>query len=165
MENQVMNIGVATAFTLLPETKEQQNVFLEILIAEVLDGNIDPLRAEAIIANFESVCKKYRADQRIKDAVLNEAQKYHKDELQNLYNAKFTIKEVGTKYDYQGCGHLKYNALCEYINSLSESKKEMEKELKLHTKNWVFTDIDTGETYEVFPPAKSSKTAVVVEIQ
>ena len=149
---------------LFPETKAQQTDFVEKLIYEVTEGDADPLRAEAIIVNLESVCKKYRADSRVKEAVLKEAERYHKAELQNIYNAKFTIKEVGVKYDFSECGHGKYNDLCAHINSLLEIKKELETEMKLHTKNWVFTDIDTGETYEVCPPSKTSTTAVAVEI-
>jgi len=164
MENQLMNIGVSGVLSLMPETKEQQNVFVEKLVADVTDGNIDPLKAEVIVCNLESVCKKYRADQRVKDAVMREAEKYHKDELQNLYNAKFQIKEVGTKYDYTGCGHPKYNTLCAQIEILQSQKKEIETELKLKSKMWVFVDAETGEVAEVFPPAKTSTTQVVVEI-
>jgi len=157
-------ITITGTLSLLPETKAQQATFVEKLINEVLEGNVNPLKAEAMMVNLESICKKYRADKQIKSAVLNEVEKYHKDELQNLHNAKFTIKEVGVKYDYSLCGHPAYNAICNDIDSLLETKKQLEAEMKLKTKNWIFVDSETGETAEIYPPAKTSTTAVAVEI-
>ena len=156
--------SISGTMALFPETKEQQNDFVEKLIGEVTSGNFNPLQAEARIVNLESVCKKYRADKRIKEAVLNEAEKYHKDELQSLYNAKFQIKEVGVKYDFSECGYLRYNELCRHINSLLEDKKELESEMKAKKESWIYVDKITGETYEVFPPTKTSTTSVTVEI-
>jgi len=163
MENLLPTTAAAT-LTLFPETKEQQKTFVENLINEVLEGNTDPLKAEAQITNIESVCKAYRADKRIKEAVLNEAERYSRKELENLFNAKFQIKEVGVKYDYSECGLKKYNDLCHEIETLNEIKKSFENIMKMHYNTWIFTDPETGECYEVEPPSRTSTTQVVTEI-
>lgn len=155
---------ISSVLTLFPETKSQQKSFVDRLVETVLDGDVDPLRVEAQMCNIEQVVKTYRKDERVKGILLQEAERYHKDELNNLYNSKFEIKEVGVKYDYSVCGHPLWDALEEEIKQLTERKKNLEKELQLKRESFIYTDIETAEQTEVFPPERTSTTSVVVTI-
>jgi len=154
---------VQSVLTLFPETKEQQDKFVDLLVSQIENGEVDPLKAEAQIVNIEQIVKKYRANKTVQDACLNEAEKYGAKQF-TLHNAKYSIKEVGVKYDYSDCNHPVYNDLCDKIKELEEQKKNIESQLKSFSKMWIYTDSDTGEVVEVYPPAKSSLTRVVVEI-
>lgn len=155
---------ISSVLTLFPETKSQQKSFVDRLVETVLEGDVDPLRVEAQMCNIEQIVKTYRKDERVKDILLQEAERYHKDELSNLYNSKFEIKEVGVKYDYSVCGHPEWEKLNEAINELTERKKNLEKELQLKRESFIYTDIETAEQTEVFPPERSSTTSVVVTV-
>ena len=93
-----------------------------------------------------------------KSAVMSEAEKYHKQELQNLYNSKIEIKETGTKYDYAGAGCEEYDVLMAQKKELDERVKQLENDMKAGRINQV-----TGEI--VIPKAtKTSTTAIFVTI-
>jgi len=147
-----------------PETKAQQASFVGYLKNAVLNGNINPLKAEAIICNLESVCKQYRADKEVKEALLNEARKYGEKSF-DMYNANFQIKDVGVKYDYSVCGHPDYDTTCAEIDILTARKKDFENQLKAHSEKWVYTSLETGETCEVYPPVRIGAESVVVTIK
>lgn len=158
------NITVPGMISLFPSSKTEQAEFVRQLVDNVLSGNIDPLKAEIQICNIEQVCKAYRANDDIQDAVLTEAEKYGAKTF-DLHGANIQIKEVGVKYDYSLTFHHQYNDICEKIEELAKEKKQIEEIMKLHKEAWVYTDINTGESYEVLPAVKTSTTRAVITIK
>lgn len=154
---------VNSVITLFPTTKTQQKTFVEQLINNVLDGEINPLTAEIQMKNIEDVVKAYRGNEEIKEAVLKEAEKYGAKSF-DTHGASVQIKEVGTKYNYLEVGHLEYNSICACIDDLTAKKKAIEKIMQANTENWLYTDTKTGETYEVQPLSKQSTTQAVITI-
>ena len=69
-----MSNELVSALSLMPETKSQQDVFVDKLVESVKQGAISPLKAEAIIANLEQVAKAYRANNEVKDMLLQAVQ-------------------------------------------------------------------------------------------
>ena len=57
------------------------------------------------------------------------------------------------------------NDIVEQINDLTEQKKELENEMRIHKSTYVYTDLNTGESYEVNPPFRTASTQVVVTIK
>ena len=155
---------INSVITLFPETKSQQKSFVEQLVENVLSGEINPLKAEIQMCNIEQVVKSYRKDERVKEVVLEEAEKYSKKTF-DFENANVQIKEVGVKYNFDEVGFKKYNEICDEIRKLTEAKKLLESEMKLKKEVWIYTDPETGETYEVNPVAKSSTTQAVITIK
>ena len=160
----MQNNEVSGLISNFPSTKKEQEMFVQELINDTLDGNCDILHREAQMCNIEQVVKAYRKNDEIKEAVLNAAEK-HGAKTFDYAGAQIQIKEVGVKYNYSDLGHLKYNQICSDIAKLTEQKKELENILKAHLTSWVETDIDTGETYEVLPAIKSSTTSAVFTIK
>lgn len=144
---------------LFPETKKQQDSFVERLVGQVLGGNADPLEVEVLMCRMEQVIKKYRNDKRVQEAVLNEAEKYGQKTF-GFRNAKVTIKETGVKYDY--------SASCDWQQAKAEADKAadtlkaIEDDLKKAREIHPYLDRISGELITCIP--KSSTTRAVIEI-
>lgn len=160
----MQNNEVSGLISNFPSTKKEQEIFVQELINDTLDGNCDILHREAQMCNIEQVVKAYRKNDEIKEAVLNAAEK-HGAKSFDYAGANIQIKEVGVKYNYSELGHRRYDEICAKIEQLAEAKKELETILKAHSTVWVETDLDTGETYEVLPAVKSSTTTAVFTIK
>jgi riboflavin synthase alpha subunit len=156
------------ALTLLngqfPTTKTEQKELVSAMVAAIESGELDVLRIEATMKSMEDVIKDYRKNDRVREILLDEVAKYPKG-IAEVYNATFTTKETGVKYDYSGSGHKLYNEIVEQINDLTEQKKELENEMRIHKSTYVYTDIETGESYEVNPPFRTASQQVVVTIK
>lgn len=157
-----------TALTLLngqfPTTKNEQKELVSAMVVAIESGELDVLKIEATMKSMEDVIKDYRKNERVREILLDEVAKYPKG-IAEVYNATFQTKETGVKYDYSGSGHLRYNEIVEQINDLTEQKKKLENEMRIHKSPYVYTDIDTGESYEVNPPFRTASTQVVVTLK
>lgn len=157
-----------TALTLLngqfPTTKTEQKELVSAMVAAIESGELDVLKIEATMKSMEDVIKDYRKNERVREILLDEVAKYPRG-IAEVYNATFTTKETGVKYDYSGSGHKLYNDIVERIAFLTEEKKELENEMRIHKSTYVYTDLNTGESYEVNPPFRTASTQVVVTLK
>ncbi|NDV46285.1 hypothetical protein D0T49_04435 [Paludibacter sp. 221] len=144
---------------LFPETKEQQDHFVSLLVNQVLNGEINPLDVEIQMAQIEQVVKKFRSNEDVQRLVLQEAEKYNQKTFEHN-NAKISIKEVGTKYNYAASED--WNIANEKANEAIELRKAIEKRLQTASKNAPYTDITSGE--EITAIGKSSTTRAIIEI-
>ena len=147
-----------------PTSKTEQKEMVAQMVEALKTGNENPLRIEAAMANIEAVVKEYRGNKEVKEILLDEVRKYPKS-IAEIYNATFQEKEVGVKYDFSECGHVRYNELVEQIASLTEQKKQLEAEIRAHKDMFIYTDLETGESYEVNPPKRTASCQVVVTIK
>lgn len=147
-----------------PTSKTEQKEMVDIMVEALKTGNENPLRIEAAMANIEAVVKEYRGNKEVKEILLDEVRKYPKS-IAEIYNATFQEKEVGVKYDFSDCGHVRYNELVEQIAALTEQKKQLEAEIRAHKDMFIYTDLETGESYEVNPPKRTASSQVVVTIK
>ena len=135
-----MNELVST-LALMPETKREQEVFVDKLVESVKQGAISPLKAEAIICNLEQVSKAYRANPDVKDMLLQAVQ--FKGGKCEDFNAKFQVAEAGVVYDYENSKA--WRDLTVEIEKLNEKRKTIEATLKLATTEVPFVDPTNGE--------------------
>ena len=157
-----MTVNSVTA--LFPETKSEIKSFAEKMIASVLDGYNDPLKVKVQLAAMKKTIEEIESREEFKTAVMNEAEKFHKQELANIHNAKIEIKETGVKYDYLACGMPEYEALISEIATLTERKKALETRLKTITKEEEHISPLTGEIVTLVPAVKTSTTSIVITI-
>ena len=136
-----MSNELVSALSLMPETKSQQDVFVGKLIESVKCGVISPLKAEAIIANLEQVSKAYRANNEVKDMLLQAVQ-FRGGKCED-FNAKFQVSEAGVVYDYENSKT--WRDLTIEIENLNEKRKTIEAALKLATPEVPFVDPTNGE--------------------
>jgi hypothetical protein len=147
-----------------PTSKTEQKEMVDLMVESLKSGNENPLRIEAAMTNIEAVVKEYRGNKEVKEILLDEVRKYPKS-IAEIYNATFQEKEVGVKYDFSECGHIRYNELVEQIAALTEQKKQLEAEIRAHKDMFIYTDLETGESYEVNPPKRTASCQVVVTIK
>ena len=136
-----MRNELVSTLALMPETKSQQEVFVGKLIESVKQGAISPLKAEAIICNLEQVSKAYRANNEVKDMLLQAVQ-FRGGKCED-FNAKFQVAEAGVVYDYENSKT--WRDLTIQIEALNEKRKTIESTLKLATPEVPFVDPTNGE--------------------
>ena len=136
-----MSNELVSALSLMPETKSQQDIFVDKLVESVKQGAISPLKAEAIIANLEQVAKAYRANNEVKDMLLQAVQ-FRGGKCED-FNAKFQVAEAGVVYDYENSKT--WRDLTIEIEALNEKRKTIEAALKLATPEVPFVDPTNSE--------------------
>ncbi|MBQ2188943.1 MAG: hypothetical protein II401_10375 [Bacteroidales bacterium] len=148
----------------LPSTKTEQKSFIAQLVDAALKGEVDLLKVHAQMENLKAVIEGYLKDPKVKELEIDEVRKYEND-IAEVHNAKFEIASVGVKYDYTLCGHKAYNRIQQQIADLQAKAKQMEEVMKLNKEMWVYTDTETGETYEVYPPTKTGSLSVKITVK
>ena len=159
-----MNTALKLLNGQFPTTKTEQKELVSAMVSAVESGELDVLKIEATMKSMEDVIKDYRKNERVREILLDEVAKYPKG-IAEVHNATFQTKETGVKYDYSSSGHKLYNEIVEQINNLTEQKKELENEMRIHKSTYVYTDLNTGESYEVNPPFRTASTQVVVTLK
>ncbi len=145
-------------FSKLPETKEQVSSYAKLLRESVLNGEVEPLKFMAQVSAFELMLKQLKNDHLIKDCALEEAEKHGAKSFE-LGNAKYQIKEVGTKYDFTGCQDTEWETYQSNESDAKLKRTEREKLLKSLTPNMELFNSD-GVQLEL--PKKTSTTQVVI---
>lgn len=168
----------ATSIIALFDTnKEQRRSFITNLIEDLDNGKVDPLKIhyqvkciEKIIDELTNTDEKKNKDgfgiaKRYKALVLDAAEKFGSKEFE-FCNSKIKIGEVGSKYDYSQCGDVE---LADWNIKAAEIKAKIDARQKLlqsvPQKGMMITNEETGETFNVFPPSKSSTTSVIVTLK
>ena len=136
-----MSNELVSTLALMPETKREQDIFVDKLVESVKQGAISPLKAEAIICNLEQVSKAYRANPEVKEMLLQAVQ--FKGGKCEDFNAKFQLSEAGVVYDYENSKT--WRDLTIEIEKLNEKRKTIEAALKLATTEVPFVDPTNGE--------------------
>ena len=145
----------------LPETKDDIAVQFAVIKEKVMNNEVDVLDFSAQISALESLFSMLKDDKTIKSKILSESEKYGSKSF-TKGNAMFTIKEVGTKYDYSVCSDSEYDDLTIKITELTEKRKKREAFLKAITPE---TEIYGSDGIRITPPAKSSTTTVQITLK
>ncbi len=147
----------------MPETKKQVQTFVLSIKDEILNSGSDALRILKQLKMVEKTLAEVLSDDEINKHLVNQAENnYNSDELENLFGAKFQIREVGVKYDYSKCDDLT-------LDQLEKQKKELDKKIKerqglLKSIKPLTTVFDESTGVELKAPSKSSKTKLVVTL-
>lgn len=159
---QLTNIEKISLFTTTKQ--ERESIALEI-IDNLQQGQTSPLLVHLHIKNMEDMVKAITSNTIYKKLVVEEAEKQDGKSFQ-FHNAKFEVKETGVKYDYSKCEDIVYNRMLQESEELAAKIKAREAMLKsVSPKGMIVTDEETGETFTVYPPAKSSTTNVAVTLK
>ena len=157
-------LTVQSILSLFQTDKAQRATFVSDIIARLEEGNAKPLEVHLQAKAMIEIAEALIADNTYRDILLEEATKYGK--AFDYQNAKFSIREVGTKYDYSQCGDLMLAELQERSERAAKALKERQDFLKVvPTSGVLFTDEITGETYKIYPPSKTSTTSVAVTLK
>ena len=175
MQNETKELSTTNILSLFETNKAQRIKFCEDLINKMGDGEVNPLQIHAQIKSIEDLLTTLTSTDKSKNKntdialtyksmLMNAAEKYGKSF--QLFNATYTIKEVGAKCNYDNCGDLELNELmaqAEVLKAKIESRQETLKHLPLS--GMLTTDEKTGDTYKIYPPSKKSTTSVSVSLR
>jgi hypothetical protein len=104
-------------------------------------------------------------DRELLDYARGEVAKYGKNGYTAPNSVKYVNQETGTKYNFEQCND---QVLVELYSELVDIKtriKEREDFLKaIPAKGTDILDPDTGEVTTLYPPAKSSKSSIVITL-
>ena len=159
MNNEISKIG------LIETSKADRKEFVSNLVAKVINEELDGLEVHTKLKNLEGIIKAVNESKEYKEAILDAAYK-HGEKGFELHNAAFRTGEVGVKYDFSKCGDPALVALIAQLEEIKEAVKKQETFLKtVPSEGLELLDKETGEAYTVYPPSKSSTTALIVTLK
>ena len=159
------------SLSLFETSKAERLTFAQGIIQSVIDGKIDPLKAHLQIKCFADLVamltetdpkKNKMADHAkvLRGIVVDAAAKIGKTFTH--HNAKFDLKEVGTKYDYTVCDDVEWNNMNAEMLVLKEKMTTREKFLQQVPEGGI-ADPNNGNL--IYRAAKSSTTTVQVTLK
>ena len=175
MQNETTELSTTNILSLFETNKAQRIKFCEDLINKMGDGEVNPLQIHAQIKSIEDLLTTLTSTDKSKNKntdialtyksmLMNAAEKYGKSF--QLFNATYTLKEVGTSYNFDNCNDPELVELLQQSESIKEKLKTRQEFLKkVPISGMAIIDEPTGETYKVYPPSKSSTTAVSVSLR
>lgn len=156
------NLTTTGILSIFDTTKEQRASFAIDLVNRVKEGEISALKAHLQVKAMEDIIDEVKANTEYKACLLDEANKYGKT-FEHL-NGKFSVKEVGTKYDYSVCNDAEINDILQQQAEIAEKVKARQKFLQtVPTKGMEIRLED--ELVTIYPPSKSSTTSVTVSLK
>jgi len=158
-----MDVLTTTSILSLFQTdKAQRFSFVRDVINRILVGDADPIKVHLQVKAMEEIIKEITSDPQYRDALLDESQKQGK--TFERYNGKFSIKEVGVKYDYLMCGDPDMDELLLKKAELDSKIKARETFLKTVPQSGLDVVTEHGELVKIYPPIKTSTTTVTVSL-
>lgn len=158
-------LTTTSILSLFQTDKSQRESFASDIVQRIDNGEVDPLIVHLQLKCMEDIIKVINSNSSYKNAILEASQQQGQKTFQ-FHNSKFEIKEVGVKYDFSKCEDIVLAKLHKQLEDLSAEVKARETMLKtVSEKGMIVTDPETGETFTVYPPAKSSTTSVAVTLK
>jgi hypothetical protein len=144
-------------------TKKEIAELSENAIQAVLDeGNV--IQVAEALSSMDEFTKQVRGDARFTEYVREELAK-SSGKLQTASGAKIEAAEVGTTYDFTNCGDpvlIELEARAKAAKEELDARKDFLKTVS--PKGMIVTDPESGETFTVYPPAKSSKSSYKISL-
>jgi hypothetical protein len=171
MQNE--QLTTTSILSLFETTKEQRQTFCADIVERLIEGETDPLKVHLQIKAMEEVIKSltdssektnknFALAMTYKNLLLAAAEKHGKKF--QLHNAEFSIKEVGTVYNWINCADPELAEMLAKQDELKEKIKAKQEFLKTVPVSGL--DILIGdELVKVYPPAKTSTTSVAVSLK
>jgi uncharacterized protein YpbB len=157
-----METAVSTLST-FNTSKDGIKRYVDQVVSEIKAGVMNPLLAKIYIKSMQKSLEDI--EKQIFDDVMNEAYKYTEKNIE-YKGAIISKEELGTKYDFGNCNDVVWNNLNKQIIEMTEKRKEREAMLKaVKQEGMTLVDEQTGETWKINPPIKTSTTGIKVTIK
>ena len=156
-------LTTTSIISLFHTNKEERASFVNDVISKLESGEADPIKVHLQIKCMESIVKDLNDNKDYRLMLLSAAEKNGKKFT--AYNSEFSIKEVGTKYDYSNTGDIEYSDLEKQSAEFSEKLKSRQKFLQTIPVAGMDIITSEGEAIHIYPPSKSSTTAVAVTLK
>ena len=148
-----------STINLMPSTNNEVDKMFTLIKQEILSGKENPLKLEVQLKAMETLIKKLRSDNEVKDQMINEGMKYPEKSFE-IFGAKFSKTTVGVKYDFDVCQDSEWQDIKEHAENYKAKLKEREDFLK--TLKQPVVNPDTGEM--IYPANKTGKESISVKL-
>ena len=164
MQNETTELTTTNILSLFNTNKAQRATFVEDVIAKIEAEEVEPLKIHTYLKSVEDISSQLFENKKYREWLLNAAEKHGKKF--QYQNADFSIKEVGTSYNYDKCNDPELIELLQQSEAIKKKLKTRQDFLqKVPLSGMAIINEETGETYKVYPPSKSSTTAVAVSLR
>ena len=144
-----------------PKNKFDQQMLANDIILPVIEGEVNPIETYIKARSMLEALKIVTDDDRIKDLVITEVEKYGNKAEYN--SANLQVKDVGVKYDYSVCNDQIYTDLLYMLNDIKEQIKIREKFLsKIPLEGTTIVYEQTGEVRTIYPPIKQGSQGITI---
>ena len=144
-----------------PKSKFDQQMLANDIILHVIEGEDNPIETYIKARSMLEALKIVTDDDRIKDLVITEVEKYGNKAEYN--SANLQVKDVGVKYDYSVCNDQIYTDLLYMLNDIKEQIKIREKFLsKIPSEGTTIVYEQTGEVRTIYPPIKQGSQGITI---
>lgn len=148
-----------STINLMPSTNNEVDKMFALIKQEILSGNENPLKLEVQLKAMETLIKKLRSDNEIKEQMIDEGMKYPEKSFE-MYGAKFNKTTVGVKYDFDVCQDSEWQDIKAHVENYKAKLKAREDFLKALKQPVV--NPDTGEM--IYPANKTGKETLSVKL-
>lgn len=146
-------------------TKTQIKVLADQSVSNLLESGGNVIQIAEMISKMELFIKEVKANSKYVDYVRDEVIKFGKEGCKTASGTKIECAEVGTKYNYEHCGDVKWELLNHQVHSATASLKQREDFLKTVPVGGIdVVDDVSGEVYHIDPPIKTSTSSYKVTI-
>jgi hypothetical protein len=146
--------------TVMPVTPSERKTFIEKVVDEITSGERNPLDFNIILKEMEDTIEAIRKDERVKNAIMIEANKYSEKSFE--YKGYKITKSSRSTYDYSTCNDDQWNKLSKEAASIKEKLKARESFLAAIKPD--FDSIVNGETGEMLcAPAKTTTDYLTIK--
>jgi hypothetical protein len=155
-------LSTVSILSLFETNKEERASFVADVVDRLIEGNADPIKVHLQVKAMEDMVKSLNENKEYKSILLDAAEKNGKKFT--AFNAEFSIREVGVKYDYSKCGDLELTQLQAQLDVLTERIKGKQKFLQTVPQEGIQI-LHEDELIKVYPPSKTSTTSVAVALK
>ena len=164
MQNETQELSTINILSLFQTTKAERATFVDNVITNIENESVDPLKIHLQLKSLIDISEQLLDHETYRKYLLAAAEKNGKKFT--YQNAEFSIKEVGTKYNWEKCDDVELSDLLLQTENLKEKLKAKQDFLKkVPLAGLAVLNEETGETYKVYPPSKSSTTAVSISLK
>jgi len=158
-----MDLTTQGILSLFQTTKAERSSFIADVMERIENGTADAIKVHLQLKAMEEIVKSLTTNESYKTHLIDAAEKNGKKFV--AFNAEFSIKEMGQRYDFTYCGD---DELLEFYTQQEKLKyliKEREDFLKKVPVSGMQKVTETGEVITLFPPSKTSTTTVAVTLK
>jgi len=159
----MQDLTTQSILSLFQTTKSERSTFIADVMERIENGTADAIKVHLQLKAMEEIVKSLTTNESYKTHLIDAAEKNGKKFV--AFNAEFSIKEMGQRYDFTYCGD---DELLEFYAQQDKLKyliKEREDFLKKVPVSGMQKVTDNGEVITLFPPSKTSTTTVAVTLK
>ena len=159
-DEQLTTVNILSLFQ---TNKSERQSFVSDVIERLESGEADPIKVHAQVKKMEEIVKALNSNETYKSYLLDAAEKNGKKFM--AFDAEWSIKEVGTKYDYSQCNDSSVIEMESKITELSDKLKARQKFLQMIAPEGIDIVTSDGEMIKIYAPSKTSTTSVAVTLK